>query len=26
MQLGFELAIEHLNDGSRITEQIPTLK
>jgi branched-chain amino acid transport system substrate-binding protein len=26
MQLGFELAIEHLNNGSRITEQIPTLK
>jgi ABC-type branched-subunit amino acid transport system substrate-binding protein len=26
MQLGFELAIEHLNDGNRITEQIPTLK
>ena len=26
MQLGFELAVEHLNNGSRITEQIPTLK
>ncbi|HTV27282.1 MAG TPA: substrate-binding protein [Xanthobacteraceae bacterium] len=26
MQVGFELAIEHLNSGSRITEQIPTLK
>ena len=26
MQLGFELAIEHLNNGSRVTEQIPTLK
>ncbi len=26
MQLGFELAVEHLNNGSRVTEQIPTLK
>ncbi len=26
MQLGFQLAVEHLNDGSRVTEQIPTLK
>ena len=26
MQLGFELAIDHLNNGSRVTEQIPTLK
>jgi branched-chain amino acid transport system substrate-binding protein len=26
MQLGFELAVEHLNAGSRVTEQIPTLK
>jgi ABC-type branched-subunit amino acid transport system substrate-binding protein len=26
MQLGFELAIEHLNNGSRITKQVPTLK
>ncbi len=26
MQLGFQLAVEHLNKGSRITEQIPTLK
>ncbi|MGB6537037.1 MAG: substrate-binding protein [Xanthobacteraceae bacterium] len=26
MQLGFELAIEHLNNGSRVTEKIPTLK
>jgi branched-chain amino acid transport system substrate-binding protein len=26
MQLGFELAIEHLNNGSRVTAQIPTLK
>jgi branched-chain amino acid transport system substrate-binding protein len=26
MQFGFELAIEHLNNGSRVTEQIPTLK
>jgi branched-chain amino acid transport system substrate-binding protein len=26
MQLGFELAVEHLNDGSRVTQQIPTLK
>jgi branched-chain amino acid transport system substrate-binding protein len=26
MQLGFELAIEHLNNGSRVTEQIPSLK
>jgi len=26
MQLGFELAVEHLNKGSRVTEQIPTLK
>ncbi|HUN99668.1 MAG TPA: substrate-binding protein [Bradyrhizobium sp.] len=26
MRLGFELAIDHLNDGSRITERIPTLK
>ena len=26
MQLGFELAVEHLNKGSRITEQMPTLK
>jgi ABC-type branched-subunit amino acid transport system substrate-binding protein len=25
-QLGFQLAIEHLNNGSRVTEQIPTLK
>ena len=25
-QLGFELAIDHLNNGSRITEQIPSLK
>jgi branched-chain amino acid transport system substrate-binding protein len=26
MQLGFQLAIEHLNNGSRVTEQIPSLK
>ena len=26
MQLGFELAVEHLNNGSPITAQIPTLK
>jgi branched-chain amino acid transport system substrate-binding protein len=26
MQLGFELAVEHLNNGSRVTEQIPSLK
>ena len=26
MQLGFELAVEHLNKGSRVTEQIPSLK
>jgi branched-chain amino acid transport system substrate-binding protein len=26
MQLGFELAVDHLNNGSRITEQTPTLK
>jgi branched-chain amino acid transport system substrate-binding protein len=26
MQLGFELAVEHLNNGSRITDQIPSLK
>ena len=26
MRLGFELAIDHLNNGSRITERIPTLK
>jgi branched-chain amino acid transport system substrate-binding protein len=26
MQLGFELAVEHLNKGSRVTEQIQTLK
>jgi branched-chain amino acid transport system substrate-binding protein len=26
MQLGFELAIDHLNNGSRVTEQIPSLK
>lgn len=26
MQLGFQLAVEHLNNGSRVTEQIPTLK
>jgi branched-chain amino acid transport system substrate-binding protein len=26
MQLGFELAVDHLNNGSRITDQIPTLK
>ena len=26
MQLGFELAMEHLNNGGRVTEQIPTLK
>ena len=26
MQLGFELAVEHLNNGSRVTDQIPTLK
>jgi ABC-type branched-subunit amino acid transport system substrate-binding protein len=26
MQLGFELAVEHLNKGSRVTEQTPTLK
>ncbi len=26
MQLGFELAVEHLNNGSRVTAQIPTLK
>jgi branched-chain amino acid transport system substrate-binding protein len=25
-QLGFQLAIEHLNNGSRVTEQIPSLK
>jgi branched-chain amino acid transport system substrate-binding protein len=26
MQRGFELAIEHLNHGSRVTEKLPTLK
>jgi branched-chain amino acid transport system substrate-binding protein len=26
MQLGFELAVEHINNGSRVTEQIPSLK
>ena len=26
MQLGFELAIDHLNNGSRVAEQIPTLR
>jgi ABC-type branched-subunit amino acid transport system substrate-binding protein len=26
MQLGFELAVEHLNNGSRVTAQIPSLK
>lgn len=26
MQLGFELAVDHLNNGSRVTEAIPTLK
>jgi branched-chain amino acid transport system substrate-binding protein len=26
MQLGFELAVDHINNGSRVTEQIPTLK
>jgi ABC-type branched-subunit amino acid transport system substrate-binding protein len=26
MQLGFQLAIDHLNNGSRVTEQIPTLR
>jgi branched-chain amino acid transport system substrate-binding protein len=26
MKLGFELAVEHLNNGSRITQQIPSLK
>src|SRR5579863_961194 len=26
MQLGFQLAVEHLNKGSRVTEQIPSLK
>ncbi len=26
MQLGFQLAMEHLNSGSRVTEQIPSLK
>ena len=25
-QLGFQLAIDHLNNGSRITDQIPTLE
>jgi ABC-type branched-subunit amino acid transport system substrate-binding protein len=25
-QLGFQLAIDHLNNGSRVTEQIPSLK
>jgi branched-chain amino acid transport system substrate-binding protein len=26
MQLGFQLAIEHLNNGSRVTEKIPSLR
>ena len=26
MQLGFELAVEHLNNGSQLTDRIPTLK
>ena len=26
MQAGFELAVKHLNEGSQITDQIPTLK
>ena len=26
MQLGFQLAVDHLNNGSRITDQIPSLK
>jgi ABC-type branched-subunit amino acid transport system substrate-binding protein len=26
MQLGFALAVDHINHGSRVTEQIPTLK
>ena len=26
MQLGFEMAVDHLNNGSAVTEQIPTLK
>lgn len=26
MRLGFELAIDHLNNGSRLTQEIPTLK
>jgi len=26
MQLGFELAVDHLNNGSRVTDAIPTLK
>ena len=26
MQLGFELTVEHLNNGRRMTDQIPTLK
>jgi ABC-type branched-subunit amino acid transport system substrate-binding protein len=26
MRLGFQLAIDHLNNGSRVTEQIPTLR
>ena len=26
MQLGFEMAVDHLNKGSAVTEQIPTLK
>ncbi len=26
MQAGFELAVKHLNNGSQITDQIPTLK
>jgi branched-chain amino acid transport system substrate-binding protein len=26
MQRGFELAIEHINHGSRVTEKLPTLK
>jgi ABC-type branched-subunit amino acid transport system substrate-binding protein len=26
MQLGFQMAVDHLNNGSRVTEQIPSLK
>ena len=26
MQKGFELAVEHLNNGSRITEAVPSVE